>query len=283
MRRQLKNWMQIGCLVLRRFFSENYTYRASALAFTTLLALVPLLSVFVSFLALFPIFTKLVNLAQEYILTNFVPTSSATVQYYLVSFTQQASHLPIVGILFLFFTAIMLVVTVEHSLNEIWGVPNRRKRVTALILYWLVLLVVPLFIGLDVLISTYLFSIAWVRDATVGLGIKAGVLSLIPLLINTMLFTLLYVVVPNARVFWRDGLFGGFIAACLFEVAKRVFSFYIKQFPSYELIYGTFATIPIFLLWIYVSWMIILFGALFTHTQFTHRHLFKKKSSKKIR
>ena len=267
----LRHCVKIFKISIKRFFKEQYTYRASALAFTTLLSLVPLLTVIVFLVTKFPVFDTINTLAQNYILANFIPTSNSTIQFYLNNFTYQASHLPTLGIIFLLLTAMMLIITIEHTLNDIWYVRWKKRRIVSLLVYWIVLMSAPLLIGFGVLVSTYLFSLSWISSATQELGIKAPLLVCLPLLINTLIFSLLYIVVPNFKVQWTDGFFGGFIAAVIFELAKITFAFYIKRFPSYELIYGALASIPIFLLWLYISWLIILFGALVTHAQYQHR------------
>jgi membrane protein len=286
MTRFLKHCFKIFRMAIKRFFKDQYTYRASALTFTTLLSMVPLLTVIVFLVTKFPVFNQINILAQQFILTNFIPTSTSTIQYYLNNFTNQAIHLPLLGIIFLLFTGLMLILTIEHTLNEIWDVHWKQRRIISLFVYWIVLMLAPLLIGVGVFVSTYLFSLSWISDATNELGLKAPFLALLPLIINTLMFTLLYVVVPNFRVTWRDGLFGGFVAAVIFEFAKFSFAFYIKRFPSYELIYGAVAVIPIFLLWVYISWLIILFGALVTHAQYQDRHseitlAHSRKSAKK--
>jgi membrane protein len=266
-----KYWLKIFKISFKRFFKEQYTYRASALAFTTLLSLVPLLTVIVFLVTKFPVFNKINQLAQSYILDNFIPASNTTIQFYLNNFTYQASHLPSLGIIFLLLTAMMLILTIEHTLNDIWDVRWKKRRIFSLMVYWIVLMLAPLLIGAGIFLSTYLFSLSWISSATHELGLKTPLLSSLPLLVNTVIFSLLYIVVPNFNVHWRDGLCGGFIAAGIFELAKIGFAFYLKQFPSYELIYGALAAIPIFLLWLYISWLIILFGALITHAQFKYR------------
>jgi membrane protein len=266
----VKYWIKIFNISFRRFFKEQYTYRASALAFTTLLSLVPLLTVIVFLVTKFPIFNKINILAQNYVLENFIPASNTTIQFYLNNFTYQASHLPKLGIIFLLLTAMMLIVTIEHTFNDIWDVRWKKRRIISLTIYWVVLMLAPLLIGTGIFISTYLFSLSWVESATHHLGVKTPLLYL-PLLLNTLIFSLLYIVVPNFNVDWRDGFYGGFVAASIFEAAKIGFAFYLKQFPSYELIYGALASIPIFLLWLYISWLIILFGALITHAQYKFR------------
>jgi membrane protein len=271
MKKQLPYALQISVAVINRFFQEKYTYRASALSFTTLLALVPLLLVVVFFTSIFPIFTRLVALTQDYIFSNFIPTSSSVIQTYLEGFVQKAHNLPAIGIVFLFFTAGMLINTIVHTLNDIWRVPKRKKNIVPWVLYWLALILMPLLIGLTLFLSSYLFSLTWLSSAVDGLGFTFYLLGLFPLVMNTAIFTALYIIVPNCRVTQRDGFVGGLVAALLFEIAKKGFAFYIIYFPSYELIYGVLATIPIFLLWLYISWMIILIGALVSHTRYQLR------------
>lgn len=266
----LKNtWggIKISVQAVTRLFQEKFTYRAAALAFTTLLALVPLLSVIVSVVAFFPVFTKLVNLAHDYIFANFLPTSSNIIQTHLENFIQQATRLPMFGIVFLLFASFMLIICVEHTFNEIWDAPKRKSKWSVFVLYWSILLLSPIFIGSSVFISTYIFSLSWFVSAQNTLP-SFRFISLLPLIINTAIFTLLYTVVPNSRVKLRDGAIGGFFVAVLFEVAKTSFAFFIKQFHSYELIYGTLATIPIFLLWIYIFWLIIIYGAIIVNMRY---------------
>jgi len=269
MTHKIPNWTQICKIVIKRFLAEKFTYRASALAFATLLALVPMLSVILFFITVFPIFSKFISLAQHYIVINFIPTSGNIIQSYLEGFVDKAHELPIMGILLLFITAGMLIITIEHTFNDIWEVPQRKKRIVAFMVYWLILLLALIFIGIAVFLSSYLFSLSWLKSEITQ---SFFLLTLFPLLINTVLFSILYVVIPNCHVNWRDAFIGGFIAAILFEMTKMGFVLYLKQFPSYELIYGAFATIPIFLLWIYIVWLIVLFGALITHTRYQLSH-----------
>jgi membrane protein len=270
MLKALSTGIKIFKLSFHRLFFENYMDRASALAFTTILALVPLLSVIVSFIAWFPIFTRFMTLARNYILTNFIPTSSSTIDYYLESFINQATKLPTMGLLFLLVTVIALIITVETSLNEIWHAPKKEIKISSWIINLTLLFISPILIGLSSFLTSYLFSISWVSGTTDTLRITAPLLAMLPILVNTVMFSALYVIAPNCRVRWNDGFFGGFVAAILFEIARVGFAFYIKKFPSYELIYGTFATIPIFLLWIYISWLIILYGALVLNTKYNY-------------
>ena len=263
-------WARIFWITVKRLVQEKYTYRASALAFTTLLALIPLLSVIISFLTLFPFFKQFTDLTRTYIMHNFMPSSGNIIQHYLEGFIEQTTHLSIIGIGFLFVTAVLMILTVESTFNEIWNVSKRNPNIKTILLYWLILLCTPLFIGITSIISSYLFSISWFNSVTATLGVTAYLLACLPVLINTAIFATLYLVVPNHTVKIRYGIAGGFVAAILFEIANKIFALYLLYFPTYELIYGVLATIPIFLVWIYISWLILLFGALFTHAQY-HR------------
>lgn len=274
MKTQIINLIIIFWRAARRLIEEQYTYRASALAFTTLLAIIPLLSSIVSLLTFFPIFTETLDLVRKYVLANFIPTSSDKINQYLETFTLQATHLPKLSILFLFFSAVMLIITVKHTLNDVWAKEKihphpsseKHKKIIDWILYWVVLILMPFFIAISVFLSGYLFSLPWFDTLVSNLSLKTFLLAIIPLLINTIVFSTLYIVVPNYRMQWYGGILGGFVAALLFELGKNAFAFYLSSFPSYELIYGALALIPIFLVWLYISWSIILYGALVTHT-----------------
>jgi membrane protein len=276
----VRQWLKICWIAATRVYLERYTYQASALSFSTLLALVPLLSVALSVVALFPIFTRFVNLARNYILANFIPASSSTIEFYLENFTQQATHLPTLGVVFLFIVTGVLIVTIEHTFNQIWQAPDSKKKYALWLLYYIVLLLSPLLIGLSVFVSYYVFSLHWLSGTIGALGIGKPLFSCLPVVINTFIFSTLYIVIPRNRVKWRDGISGGFIAAILFELSKFLFAFYLKKFSTYELIYGALAIIPIFLMWLYISWLIILYGAFVTHTHYQQRSLLQKKSSR---
>jgi membrane protein len=251
-------------LAAKRFYTDDYSYRASALTYTTLLALVPLVSVVIALVAHFPAVSQIFDIAQGYVLYDLVPTSGDAIQHYLKVFTDQAQHLPLVGILFLFLTATLLIYTVEETFRHIWQTESTRQKFSAWLLYWTVLLLTPLAIGLSVFLSTLLFSLSWFEQVAI---IKTPLMGGLSLFINTALFSILYIIVPNTKVSIRNGVTGGFLAAALFEIAKKVFAFYIHKLANYTLIYGALSTIPIFLVWVYISWLIVLYGALFTHAR----------------
>lgn len=141
----------------RRFFAEHYTYRASALAFTTLLSIVPLVSIVVFFVSIFPIFSKLSGLAEGYIFANFIPTSSQVIQHYLGGFVENARRLPILSFVVLVLTTAMLILTIEHAFHEIWQAPKRKKNVFTWVLSLLILIFAPMLIGLTVFFELLYF------------------------------------------------------------------------------------------------------------------------------
>jgi len=241
-------------------------YRASALTFTTLLAIVPLMSVSITILAAFPVFEKAAQPVQNFVFENFVPNTGKVVQTYLETFAQQASQLSLSGLLFLIVTAILMMNTIETAFNKIWRVPERRNGVSAFLLYWGVLSLAPLLMGASFAISSYFVSAKLFSGTVAAMGLsKTHMLDWTPFLLSFVTFTLLYVIVPFCRVRWWHGAIGAFVAACLLEAAKMGFGYYFKRFDTYEMVYGAFATIPIFFLWIYWVWVIVLLGGEIAH------------------
>ncbi len=237
---------------------------AAALSYTTLLSLVPLMVLTFAVVAAFPVFERFSAVIQDFIFQNFVPAAGTVVQQHLQSFVSKASGLTSIGIAALMFTAILMVATIDKAFNTIWRTRRKRGALAGFMVYWAVLTLGPLLMGVSLAVSSYVVSLPLFSSAATSLGGVFDFLRLMPFLFSTLAFTLLYLVVPNRRVSLRHALAGGVLAAFLFETAKRVFTFYVTQFPTYEAIYGALAAIPIFLVWLYVSWMLALLGAEFT-------------------
>lgn len=267
-------WLQFWQYVLQRFYEDGCTYRAAALTFTGLLALVPLMAVVLAALSAFPMVKVVSGQIESWVFANFVPASGDLIQHYLQQFVAQSSQLSAFGILFLLVTAILMMFTIEQAFNTIWRVRIQRRGIAAFLLYWAVLTLSPVLVGLSLVISSYLFTLPLISGTVQTLNhIKPILLACTPFVLSVVTFTLLYVAVPNCSVKIKHGLFGAFVAAILFEVAKAGFAFYVTHVPTYDLLYGALAAIPIFLIWIYLSWLIILFGAEVTHAcDRRHKH-----------
>jgi membrane protein len=251
-------------LVTERFARHQAMQNAAGLTYTTLLSLVPLMTVTLAIFSAFPVADRVNEMIQDFVFQNFVPTSGAQLQEYLADFSSKASSLTGPGSVFLVVTALLMMATIDRALNAIWEVRSERSFASKFLIYWAVLSLGPLLIGASFLVTSYIVSLPILTEAaTSGLGRK--LLSLTPVLASAIAFTMMYLVVPNRRVRMGHAVIGGLFAALLFEFAKRAFGFYITQFPTYEAIYGALATIPIFLVWLYLSWIMVLLGAEVTH------------------
>ena len=248
-------------LVLKRFRADGCFSRAGSLAYATLLSLVPLMTVsFLLFTAL-PIFQEFALKIQGFVINNFVAASAEIVQQHLEKFVAHTSRLSAIGMLFLVGTAVLMVFNLEQAFNSIWRAAKRRSLVSAFLMYWAVLTLTPVLIGIGLLLTTYLISLPFISEAAQFLGLNKLFLILTPYLSTLIAFTLVYLAVPNCKVKFRHALIGGLVATLLFELAKQSFVFYITHFSVYRLLYGALAAMPIFLLWIYLCWLITLFGA----------------------
>lgn len=243
--------------VIQHFIQDECPYIASALAFTTLLAIVPLMSVGFTIFSSFPVFHGLVDPLQNFIFDNFVPSTGKVIQAYLQQFSSQVTKLSLCGILFLILMALLVMFTIEKAMNKIWHVNTSRHGVPAFLLYWAILSLTPMLLGLSLVASSYLFSIPFLINHPA----PSFLLHLTPFLFSLISFTFLYIIVPNCSVKIRHAFWGGLFAAVLFETAKKGFAYFLTHFNTYELLYGAFATIPIFFIWVYWVWIITLLGA----------------------
>ncbi len=264
--RMIAQWLRIVVdflfAVARRFVDDRCMQTAGSLTFTTLLSLVPLVTVMLSVLSLFPAFQELTGDLRNLLMGQLMPTSGELVQRYLLQFSEKASRLTIVGSLWLLVTAVMTLATIDRALNGIWRTRRHRNTVMVFMVYWALLTLGPLLLGAAIAGSTYLYAV-YKSHVYEGVAHYSDwlLLRLIPLLLETTAFFMLFVLVPRVRVRLRDALAGALLTAVLFEIAKRGFAMYVSQFKNYELVYGAFSAIPFFLVWLYLSWLIVLVGA----------------------
>lgn len=248
-------------LVAVRFVEDRCVQVAGNLTFTTLLALVPLLTIALTLFSAFPVFEDWSNAFKIFLLTTLVPeVGGKVITLYMQQFADNAARLTAVGLIFLAVTALLLLMSIERVFNGIWRARRPRSVVQRLVIYWTTLTVGPLLIGASLSITSWLVTQS-MRSVGGAQDTHDLLLRIVPVLLNGAAFALLYLTVPNRRIRVKDAVSGGMAAALLFESMKQGFGLYVRLFPTYDLIYGTFATIPIFLLWLYLSWLVILLGA----------------------
>ncbi|MBU1330007.1 MAG: virulence factor BrkB family protein [Gammaproteobacteria bacterium] len=260
MQQRVKEWGAFWRFLLQRFWADDGLNNAAALTYTTLFAVVPMMTVTFAMLSAIPAFQGTGEQIQSFIFRNFVPSAGELVQEYLGNFTNQARQLTWIGVAVLAVTAFWMLVTIEKTFNGIWRVRQPRRGVSSFLLYWAILSLGPILLGAGFATSTYIASLSLISGPDALAGAKT-LLGFMPLAFSVAAFTLLYAAVPNTRVRFKHALLGGLFTAVLFEVAKALFGLYVRLFPGYQLIYGAFATFPLFLLWIYLSWLIVLLGA----------------------
>ena len=250
--------------VVRRVFEDRCFQVAAGLTFTTLLSLVPLFAVVLAMSAAFPAFEHWIEALQNFAIRNFLPdTGRRMIRAQLTEFAANASQLTAVGLVFLGVTSLSLMLSIDETFNRLFRVDRERGAVHRVLIYLGALAVVPVLVGASVSMTS------WLVGVSLGfLGqphwVSLVVLRLVPYVFTCVAFTLVYKLLPNRHVPVRHALAGGLIAALAFEFAKLGFAWYITNFPTYTMIYGAFAVIPIFLLWVYISWVVVVVGATIT-------------------
>src|SRR6201987_6438772 len=252
---------------LRRFLADGCFSASGALSYTTLVSLVPLAVIAFGTLSAFPIFAQVHDELAALAFRPLVPSIGEQAAWWFRAFADSAAQTTAIGIAGISATGILLMVTVEDQLNLIWRVTSPRPWVQRVLAYWTLITLGPLLIGVSLSLSTY-FEIA---ARQVGLGQEAAawfasswlhsLARAVPALLEFVALTLLYGLIPNCAVRWRDGALGAVIATLAIEVLKIGFSAYIGATSFYSIVYGALAVIPIFLFWMYISWMAVLLGA----------------------
>lgn len=264
-------WRRVAYL-FSRFGVDRCSENAAALTYMSLFALVPLMTVIYTMASAVPAFQGLEENIQAFLFENLMPDTNSEIQDYLSDFSRQAKNLTGFGIAFLVITAVLMLRNVEKAFNQIWRTRENRSAVSSFLLYWAVLGLAPLTIGLALGISTYLSSFATRLGGLDVMGVGAMTLKMAPLALSTMGFSFLYLAVPNCRVPYKHAFIGGFAAALAFNIARSAFTTLVAG-SSYTLIYGAFAAVPLFLLWIYLSWNIVLMGGVLVHSLSAYQSL----------
>ncbi|HEY9079738.1 YihY family inner membrane protein [Magnetovibrio sp.] len=248
-------------LVLKRFGHDQCMRIAAALSYTSLLALVPLGAIAFAILKAFPVFDNIQDQIKALLFENFLPDSVEGAQTYFDQFIGQAEGLTAIGIVALAATAIMLLSTIEAALNSIFHVKATRPFVPRLMMFWAVITLGPLLLGGSLSLATYLFALTEWSGASQISGLGWMMAKMLPAVLAIFAFSVFYAIVPYRPVQMRHALIGGISAGLLFGLLRRLFGLYIAAFPAYHTIYGALATVPIFLIWMYLSWAVVLIGA----------------------
>lgn len=248
----------------QRFRADKCFETAGALSYTTLFAVVPMLAAVIAIVTVFPAFAGLRDDVTRFIFRSFVPAAGETVQGYLLQFAENASRLTVLGVLVLLASALMMMASIEDRFNRIWRVAARRKGTARLLLYWAALTLGPILVTAGFGVSSWVYAQPlWRGVAHHGVaGFRLWLLA--PFLITWAGLTVLYAIVPNCRVRWRVAVSGALAAAVVFELARRGFAVYVQGIANYREVYGALAAIPIFLIWVYLSWVVVLAGAILT-------------------
>ncbi|MFC0308851.1 virulence factor BrkB family protein [Gallibacterium trehalosifermentans] len=246
-----------------RFKQNKLSQAAGFLTYSTMLAIVPLFMVIFAFFAAFPVFNDLIKDLEQFMFTNFAPSVSSTVEHYIRMFIANTKKMSAIGIVGLIIVALMLIKSIDTTLNDIWANSKKRPAFYSFSIYWLILTLGPIFMATSIGVSSYLFSSSLFTYKT-GLPFGLKLLSFIPFLLAWLAFTCIYTIVPNTKVNIKHAACGALIAAIFFTLGKACFTWYMQAFPSYQLIYGALATLPIMILWIHLSWTFVLLGAQLT-------------------
>lgn len=258
------SWVQVRDLfrfAARRLNQERLPQVAGSLTYTTVLALVPVLTIALAIFTTFPLFNTFRTALEAYFIESLMPKGIAnTILGYLNQFASKATRLSAVGAVVLIVTAVAMMGMIDRTFNQIWRVKKSRPFTQRILVYWATVTLGPLLIGVSITLTSYLFPAA---NGVVSNVPFIGVVlyTLVSIVLTTGAFTLLYIAVPNRWVDWRDAACGGLLAAIAFEITKRLFAVFVAQFPTYTVVYGALAAVPIFLVWIYLGWLITLMGA----------------------
>lgn len=254
-------WRNTASTLRVRFSEDQLGVAAGSLTFATTIALVPLVTVALAIFSAFPMFARMQEALHTWLFRGLIPEHIALqVSTYLLEFSSKAGQMGWAGALVLLISALAMILTIDEKLNEIWRVRRMRSLTHRVLVYWGLLTLGPLLAGLSLTLSSYALSVTqgWVVGTSPSFLALLDVLEFAALILA---IAALYHFVPNAHVRWSHALCGGLFVAVAFDLAKRLLGWYLATVPTYSAIYGTFATVPILLIWVYLVWVIVLLGA----------------------
>lgn len=256
-----KIWFQFILFVIRRFEADRCRDQAGSLTYTTLFAVVPMLTVFLVIISSIKALEPARQQLQQMIYSNFLPKTSIAFDKAFNVFTENSSNLTVIGVLFLFITTVLMLTSIESVFNRIWRVKETRNGIIGFMRYWTIISLGPILLGSAFVISSTLASMNVLSNNFAGYEVDGTALfAVISFALTTLGFFILYWTIPNRSVPIKAAAIAGVFGAVAFELLKNLFGFVMTNFTSYTLVYGAFAAVPIFLLWIFLSWNIVLLG-----------------------
>lgn len=254
-------WRNTALTLGKRLREDRLSVIASSLTFTTLIALVPFFTVMLAVFSAFPMFTKLQGVLQQWLIESLIPDSIAKqVMGYVTAFAGKASRLGALGLGLLMLTAIALMLTIDKTLNAIWRVRKSRPLPQRVLVYWAAITLGPILLAGSLALTSYIVSSSRGVVGAIPGGLKF-IFEAVEFLLFAFGVSAMFRFVPNTQVRWAHALVGGFFVAAGLESAQALLTAYLKTVPTYSMVYGTFATVPILLLWIYIAWLVLLLGA----------------------
>lgn len=254
-----------------RFLDDRCFETAGALAYTTLFALVPLSVLVFSILSAFPVFDTWSAQLTSFVFSNFVPSSASVVEAKLREFAASAQELSLPGFGALLVSLLLTMWSIESTFNRVWRVPTPRTRLVRFLMYWTLLTLGSLLAVASVAVTSYLFSLPSMSGME-AMHWGEYLLRLLPLAVEIAAFSLAYWLIPHRTVAFRFALAGGVFATVLFELAKFWFAAYLRGVPTYQQLYGALSVFPIFMIWLYLSWVVVLLGASFAASLSSFRY-----------
>lgn len=254
-------WVKFLIYLVKNFLADNCTQKSASLTYTTLLSIVPILTLVLVILSSVPQLADAKESIQQMIYSNLLPSSSVQVSQYFNDFANKSSNLTIMGVGALLITTIMTLFTIESTFNEIWKVEKKKTTVISLLRYWAIITLAPLLLGTAFIVSSTVQSLSFLNQKIGDYAIDWAIwVQGASILVMTLGFVFMYWFIPRCQVKFKYALIAGIVTGIIFELLKQTFGFIVQNFTSYEKVYGAFAVLPVFLMWVYLSWNVILLG-----------------------
>ncbi len=254
-------WQWVRYFFLR-LFETGLTYRAASLVYATLLSLVPLMIITLTVLSFFPHFQHVAEQIETFAFRTFVPGAAGSVVHSLDQFVKNIHKLSWVNICFLFLVCMLMIHNMRAAFNTIWGIHERRNYFLLMVTYLVIIIIAPPVASALIIGGAYITALPYVHTFTDHVLLKTTLIHMLPSIVTYLVFWFLNMVLPACKVNWRAAAYGALLTTILFEILKYGFKMYFTVATTYKLLYGALAAIPLFLIWLYLSWILVLLGAM---------------------